>query len=165
MFHLFPVTATRPWKRWRKCCLLWWLNSSEWQLISAHMHDLTIHLQSHGNQRFLCRVNSVIGIGVGAGAYILSLFAVSPSGTNVHFLTPLLWWFHSTTFACNNRRFSSRAACCTENESLPPSPQSASGFSSPLLKLPSPQMVNHLGDSLLFSYLTLVSALNSVGLK
>lgn len=34
-------------------------------------------LQSHTNCCFLCRVNSVIGIGVGAGAYILSRFAVS----------------------------------------------------------------------------------------
>lgn len=58
------------------------------------MHKLTVPLQSLSNHWFLYRVNSVIGIGVGAGAYILSRFAVSPHpDESIYISTHLLFTF------------------------------------------------------------------------
>lgn len=80
------------------------------------MRKFTIRLQSHGNWWFLCRVNSVIGIGVGAGAYILTRFAVSPhQDQSICTVNPLYFsvvilrpslFCPPLCLACNNWRFS-----------------------------------------------------------
>ena len=117
------------------------------------MHELTVPLQSHGNHRFLCRVNSVIGIGVGAGAYILSRFAVSSIRISTStFSTPfislissppllsvlpvIIEGFQATQPVTPNIKASRRA-----HTGQQVSPQSAADAAIP-------QMMNHLGDSL-----------------
>ena len=95
--------------------------SCRW-LINNDMHKLTVPLQSLSNHWFLYRVNSVIGIGVGAGAYILSRFAVSPHPDEIIYIsTHLLFTFFYTSsesffcpplhHTCNNWSFSGHTVC------------------------------------------------------
>lgn len=139
------------------------------------MHKLTIHFQSLSNQWFLCRVNSVIGIGVGAGAYILTRFAVSPhQNQSINPFSPFIFLilfplpvffvlrsvspviiegFQATQLVTLNGKASHQA-----HTGHQVSPQSAAYAAIP-------QMMNHLGDSLLYSCFRLVSTLNAVELK
>lgn len=102
------------------------------KLINNNVHKLTVCLQSLSNQWFLCRVNSVIGIGVGAGAYILSRFAVSPlqdQSLYTFILFVFLLLFNSffcppLCLAWNNWSVSSHIVC------LPSNPHRALGLGS-----------------------------------
>lgn len=136
-------------------------------LINNDMHKLTVPLQSLSNHWFLCRVNSVIGIGVGAGAYILSRFAVSPHpDESIYISTHLLFTIclippQSPFFVLLSvtpvtiEAF--QATQCVTLLSIKASHQAHTGHQvSPQSAAYAaiPHMMNHLGDSLLFQFLS-----------
>lgn len=129
--------------------LKWVWPVSSWSMIMCINWPV---VDSRCNQWFLRRVNSMIGIGVGAGAYILSLFAVSPHQDHPPFL-PCYRPLRSVFASSNNCRISGHTACGTLKPPIRAhtgqqvSPQSAAFAVTP-------QMMNHLGHFSPFHLLT-----------